>query len=87
MIVSDMQAFPHMRGRRSVPASEAVPARVPVFGVNTTGYAPTSIDTGRPNRYEIGGFSDKLFTMVGLLSQGDRGGRAVWPWESPAEAA
>ncbi|WP_413100295.1 TROVE domain-containing protein [Streptomyces sp. Inha503] len=101
VIVSDMQAFAEARRGRSVPVSEAVPARVPVFGVNTTGYAATSIDTGRPNRYEIGGFSDKLFTMVGLLSEGrggyggghgghgghgGRGGRAVWPWETLPEA-
>ncbi|MEV6132632.1 TROVE domain-containing protein [Streptomyces violaceusniger] len=93
VIVSDMQAFAPARGGRSAPVSEAVPARVPVFGVNTTGYAATSIDTGRPNRYEIGGFSDKLFTMVGLLSEGDRGsggdrgGRTAWPWEALGEAA
>ncbi|GDY41503.1 hypothetical protein SANT12839_023850 [Streptomyces antimycoticus] len=82
-----MQAFADARGGRSVPVSEAVQARVPVFGVNTTGYAATSIDTGRPNRYEIGGFSDKLFTMVGLLSESDRGGRVAWPWERLGEAA
>ncbi|MFE2040643.1 TROVE domain-containing protein [Streptomyces sp. NPDC059477] len=83
VVVSDMQAFAHPgsgRGRwgRTTSVSEAVPADVPLFGVNTTGHAPASIDTGRPHRYEIGGFSDQLFTMVDLLS---RGRDAGWPWE------
>jgi hypothetical protein len=78
VIVSDMQAFGHWGRQGNVPVSEAVPAHVPVFGVNTTGYAASVIDSSRPNRYEIGGFSDKLFTMVGLLADG-RGSR--WPWE------
>ncbi|MYQ45533.1 hypothetical protein GTW40_10745 [Streptomyces sp. SID4985] len=41
---------------------------------------PAAIDTSQPNRYEIGGFSDQLFTMVDLLS---RGREAGWPWERP----
>lgn len=75
-----MQAFAPWGGGS---VSTAVPAQVPVFGVNTTGYAPAVLDAGRPNRYEIGGFSDKLFTMVGLLS-GD--GLAAWPWAAAREA-
>jgi hypothetical protein len=92
VIVSDMQAFAYPgsgarsgyswgpRGYRSrnLSVSEAVPPDVPLFGINTTGYARASIDTGSPNRYEIGGFSDQLFTMVDLLS---RGRDAGWPWE------
>ncbi|WP_326691848.1 TROVE domain-containing protein [Streptomyces sp. NBC_01795] len=79
VIVSDMQAFHHPGGGgRGVSVSEAVPADVPVFGVNTSGYAPSALDTSRPNRYEIGGFSDKLFTMMALLSEGEA---ARWPWE------
>ncbi|WP_437075409.1 TROVE domain-containing protein [Streptomyces sp. enrichment culture] len=63
--------------------SDAIPADVPLFGIDTTGYAPASLDTGAPHRYEIGGFSDQLFTMVDLLS---RGLDAGWPWghRSPA---
>jgi hypothetical protein len=88
VIFSDMQAFHHpgrlrgYTGRSGVPAvsvSEAVPAAVPMFGVNTAGYAQASIDTSQPNRYEIGGFSDKLFTMIGMLSRGRDVG---WPWDS-----
>ncbi|HEY3478140.1 MAG TPA: TROVE domain-containing protein, partial [Streptomyces sp.] len=63
---------------KGLSVSEAVPAGVPLFGVNTSGYAPSALDTRQPHRYEIGGFSDKLFTMVELLS---RGQDAVWPWQ------
>ncbi|GAB2794463.1 TROVE domain-containing protein [Streptomyces daliensis] len=84
VIVSDMQAFADWsaagrRGERNTPVSEAIPAHVPMFGVNTTGYAQASIAPDTPNRYEIGGFSDKLFTMVGLLSGV---GERRWPWEA-----
>lgn len=80
VLFSDMQAFAHPgTGRGGLPVSEAVPADVPVFGVNTGGYARAAIDTSRPHRYEIAGFSDKLFTMVDLLS---RGRDAPWPWEA-----
>ncbi|MEV6011088.1 TROVE domain-containing protein [Streptomyces sp. NPDC051976] len=79
LVFSDMQAFAHPgHGRQGLSVSEAVPARVPLFGVNTTGYAPSAIDTRQEHRYEIGGFSDKLFTMVELLG---RGRDAVWPWQ------
>lgn len=86
VIISDMQAFAHPGGgfsgvRRRSPSlsvSDAIPAEVPMFGVNTSGYAPSSIDTGRPHRFEVGGFSDKLFTLVDMLSRGRDTG---WPWE------
>jgi TROVE domain len=79
VLFSDMQAFAFpgpAAGGLSV--SEAVPATVPLFGVNTAGYAAAAIDTAKPHRYEIGGFSDKLFTLVELLSRGQDAG---WPWE------
>ncbi|MFK0173437.1 TROVE domain-containing protein [Streptomyces sp. NPDC090306] len=88
VIVSDMQAFAHpgygVRGRydvlgraRGMSVSDAVPADVSLFGINTTGYGPASIDTAKPARYEVGGFSDQLFTTISLLS---RGRDAGWPW-------
>lgn len=75
IIVSDMQTFAPMRGE-PVSVSGAVPARVPVFGINTTGYAPSALNTAVPGRYEIGGFSDKVFSMLGLLA----GGSTDWPF-------
>jgi hypothetical protein len=47
-----------------------------MFGINTTGYAPSARNTAVPGRYEIGGFSDKVFTMLGLLA----GGSTDWPF-------
>ncbi|MET9086181.1 TROVE domain-containing protein [Streptomyces sp. NPDC004237] len=61
--------------------SRALPPTVPMFSVDTSGYAPAPLDTSQPNRYEIGGFSDACFTMIDLLS---RGRDAGWPWELPA---
>ncbi|MET7641934.1 TROVE domain-containing protein [Streptomyces sp. NPDC005438] len=85
VILSDMQAFAYPgHGGRGLSVSEAIPSSVPMFGINTTGYATSSLDTGSPRRYEIGGFSDKLFTTIGLLSRG-RG--AAWPWENEGAAA
>ncbi|MQY14020.1 hypothetical protein SRB5_41810 [Streptomyces sp. RB5] len=82
VIISDMQAFQAWSSHGQISVSEAVPADVPVFGVNTTGYAAASIDATRHQRFEIGGFSDKLFTMISLV--GDRGRTAAWPWETAA---
>lgn len=79
VIVSDMQAFAYPGRGGGMPVSDAIPAEVPMFGINTSGYGKASIDTGRPSRYEVGGFSDALFRMVGLLSRNRSVG---WPWES-----
>lgn len=87
VIVSDMQAFRYpgvgargyydAAGRvRGMSVSEAIPDRVPMFGINTSGYAASSIDTSKKNRYEIGSFSDKVFTMLATLSAGD----GSWPF-------
>jgi hypothetical protein len=73
IIVSDMQTFAAAGGGT---VSDAVPARVPVFGINTSGYAASALKTAVPGRYEIGGFSDKVFTMLGLLA----GGSSGWPF-------
>ncbi len=57
----------------------AVPADVPLFSFNLGGYAPSMLDLTQPNRYAIGGFSDKLFMLIETLL----GGRdAKWPWEA-----
>jgi hypothetical protein len=58
--------------------SEAVPSTVAMFGINTTGYAPSMLDTSAKLRFEVGGFSDKVFTMFAcaVAGAGDR-----WPWD------
>lgn len=58
--------------------STVIPKDVPLFSVDTSGYQASAVDTSKPNRYEVGGFSDKLFTMIKLL---DDGQSAKWPWQ------
>lgn len=72
VLVSDMQSF----GSYDGDVSTLVPKGVRVFGLNTTGYAPTVVDSSRPNKYEVGGFSDAVFKMIGLIEAGDAG----WPF-------
>lgn len=76
-VFTDMQCFGGYLGD----VSGVVPAHVPVFGFNLAGYAPASIDLSKPNRHEMGGFSDKTFTLIKTLLSG-RDGR--WPWEEVA---
>ncbi|MFF7966788.1 hypothetical protein ACFZC3_15650 [Streptomyces sp. NPDC007903] len=52
------------------------------FGINTGGHTPASLDTSKSHRFEVGGFSDQVFTVVDLLS---RGRNAGWPWEQPGD--
>jgi hypothetical protein len=54
-----------------------VPKDVPVYSIDTSGYAGSPLDTSVANRYEVGGFSDKLFTMISML---DAGQSVKWPW-------
>jgi hypothetical protein len=76
VIVSDMQTFPYYYDGKK--GSDAfVPASVPVFGINTSGYGPTALRPGARNRFEIGGFSDKVFSMFALLADGDA---PTWPF-------
>lgn len=58
--------------------SQAVPKDVPLYSIDTSGYQASAVDTSKPNRYEIGGFSDKLFTMIKLLADGRSTG---YPWQ------
>lgn len=58
--------------------STVIPADVPLFSIDTAGYAASPLDTSTPNRYEAGGFSDKLFPMIKMLSEGRS---ARWPWQ------
>lgn len=76
VIVSDMQTFPFYY-RKDKGADAFIPNSVPVFGINTSGYGPSALPPGKHNRFEIGGFSDKVFTMFGLLATGDG---PAWPF-------
>ncbi|MEY9859959.1 hypothetical protein ABH935_005593 [Catenulispora sp. GAS73] len=76
VIVSDMQTFPYYYNRDKG-ADAFIPESVPVFGINTAGYGPSALPPGKRNRFEIGGFSDKVFTMFALLATGDG---PAWPF-------
>ena len=90
MIFTDMQTAPYLRGgmtsdwsggryvqRRLPSIDQLVPNTVPIIGVNAAGYAATVIDPSTPNRLEIGGFSDKLFTLAGAFTAGKE---VTWPF-------
>lgn len=72
VLVSDMQSF----GSYDADLSTLVPAGVRVYGINTTGYTSTVVDSAKPNRFEVGGFSDQVFRMIALIEAGDAG----WPF-------
>jgi hypothetical protein len=76
VIVSDMQTFPYYYDKGKS-ADAFIPGSVPVFGINTSGYGRSALRPNKPNRFEIGGFSDKVFTMFGLLAEGQS---AAWPF-------
>jgi hypothetical protein len=51
--------------------------KVPIYSFNLAGYGRTPFKQGSNNRYEFGGFTDKVFTMMSLL---ERGKNAGWPF-------
>jgi hypothetical protein len=51
--------------------------KVPIYSFDLAGYKVTPFETGKNKRYEFGGFTDKVFTMMTLL---ERGGKAGWPF-------
>lgn len=58
--------------------TDVITKDVPMYSIDTSGYAGSPLDTSKPNRYEVGGFSDKLFTMIQML---DNGQSVKWPWQ------
>lgn len=66
--------YAHYRGD----LTKAVPAATKLFAFNLAGHAPSSLDLDVPNRFAVGGFSDRLFTLVDVLLKGRDAG---WPWE------
>lgn len=72
-IFTDGQTFGHYSNDS---VSTAVPAGTPIVAVDTTGYSGSMVDVSKPNRWQVGGFSDKLFTMINLLGRG----KGDWPF-------
>lgn len=88
VLISDMQTMQARRGtwywmRNPTygghdTVSTVVPPNINVFAWNVAGYGNTQVDTTKPGRYELGGFSDKCFTIMSML---DKGVGSSWPWE------
>ncbi|MFD8820881.1 TROVE domain-containing protein [Streptomyces sp. NPDC059605] len=72
VIVTDEQEAP--RSPRG--PAEPVPADIPVYTWNLTGYRPAHGPTG-PHRHTFGGLTDAAFRMIGLIEAGHE---ASWPW-------
>ena len=53
------------------------PVDASVFAWNLVGYGVGAVDTRRPNVHEVGGMSDKAFSMIAML---DRGKSQDWPF-------
>ncbi|MEU9090357.1 TROVE domain-containing protein [Streptomyces sp. NPDC048428] len=79
LVITDEQAM--LGGRPGGPA-EAVPARIPFYTWNLTGYRPAHAPSGR-HRHTFGGLTDAAFRMVGLI---EAGRHATWPWTDPHPA-
>jgi hypothetical protein len=71
-VISDMQTV-------DGGTSSAIPAHVPLYGLNLGGYRRTAYAAGTPNRHEFGGLTDATFRMVPLIEAGQR---ARWPWSN-----
>jgi hypothetical protein len=81
ILLTDMQTV----GRGSHFAS--VPASTPIYAFDLQGYGKSIVDTGSggtPNRVQLAGFTDQMFSMIPLL---ERGKSVGWPWEQTGESA
>lgn len=74
-VFSDMQTF----GGYMNNAAEAVPAHVPVYAFDLSGYSGSPFPTGAAARFQLGGLSDQTFKLIPLL---ESGGKSGWPWET-----
>jgi len=84
IILSDMQTvgragYWNRRGGNlaGTDPGDLVPADKPMYGFNLQGYRAAAFSTARPNRYELGGMSDKVWQVLPLL---EAGRDATWPW-------
>jgi TROVE domain-containing protein len=84
IILSDMQTVGRLgywnRRANSLAGTDPgnlVPADKLVYGFNLLGYQAAAFSTAKPNRYELGGMSDKVWQALPLLESGRD---AAWPW-------
>lgn len=75
VIVTDEQTFGSWHNGD---VGTTVPANIPMYAFNTSGYAPAMMETGS-TRHELGGLTDNTFRMIPLI---EAGAKAQWPWEN-----
>lgn len=75
VVFSDMQSTSYSSYGGEPPSIKTIPT---IYNFNLRGYGRANMDTSQPGRYELGGFSDAVFRIMGLL---ERGKNAPWPWE------
>jgi hypothetical protein len=87
VLVTDFQAFaaspalgyggsPVARRPMNPGITGIFPDSTRMYGINPLGYTSTGLDLSMPHRYEIGGFSDQVFKMIGQIEAGN----ANWPF-------
>lgn len=77
IIFTDEQTFGGGWAQQGV--SDVVPDSVPLYSFNLAGYAGSMLPLQKPNRIQLGGLSDKVFSAIGSYESGRR---ADWPWEN-----
>jgi len=87
ILLSDMQGFGDGPVRHHLEASyrndvahlsELIPAHVPIYAFDLSGYAAGVIPAGGAARFQLGGLSDATFRMIPQVEAGLTGN---WPWE------
>lgn len=78
ILLTDNQTFGGS-GYRFGDVDGAAPRNVPIFAVNVCGYRNSAmpVQPGN-NRFELGGLTDAMFTLIPTLEAGEAG---RWPWE------
>jgi hypothetical protein len=61
-----------------------LPGAVSIYAFDLAGYGKSVVDTSTPNRVQLAGFTDQMFSMIPLL---ERGKNVGWPWEVAEEMA
>jgi len=74
LMFSDMQIMQDRDGwgSRSVTLSDVVPANIPLYTWDLSGYGRTPMPGETPNRYPLGGLTDATFRLPPLIELGQR---------------
>lgn len=79
ILLTDMQTTGSSHRSAGVDHFAGVPTNTPVYAFDLQGYGKSIVDTSMPNRVQLAGFTDQMFSMIPLL---ERGKNVGWPWES-----